>query len=285
MKKSLIILTFITTLMACNDEKKQTIVDKYIEYANTNNIIDMDSLISQDFKFYSGKNISDKTDFIKPIDNKFVVTHFKRNIINQEKTDSIFKIKLEMTDDFITNLGLEPFYREQEFHINKDNKICLIYTLKESAPKNYTAKINMFYQWANDNYKVIYDKMIELSENGENFGNELNFLFAKLKSEGIDVLDKYKTKDIDNNSSNIKIRSISTVDFSKSLIGKSKTQIKEMYGKPCYTQDITGYIFWYYGSLHCDESYVTIINEDTGASVPQAQIQFSGDIAIAVNYL
>lgn len=79
-------------------------------------------------------------------------------------------------------------------------------------------------------------------------------------------------------------QSISLADFKKSVEGKSKNQIKEMYGNPCQANEYAGTKLWYYGRICSGNSKrIKIINEDTGDEVSMVQIQFYDTIAHSIN--
>lgn len=298
MKKIFLSLIIVTIFFACNNEnpqnKKESIVRKFIEYANTGNISGIDSLLSKDFKLYSDTTIINRDLFLDKVESEPIIANFKRQIVEITTTENIVKTKEEMTDDYINNLNIEPKYRKREYHINENNKINSIYNIETYEPENYKLTVNKFLSWANEHYKTIYDKMIELAKKEENYDNELNFLLAKIKNEGIEILEK--NEDVENSKTNTEVEStktqenkkvnyITTTMFSKSVIGKTKSEIKQKYGKPCLAQTLSEYLFWYYGSLHCGKSRTVIYNEDSEKEVMQAQIQFSGNIATAVNYM
>ena len=290
-------LIICTTFFVCNSVKSQNnnenIVKKYIEYSNTGNNVGIDSLLSKDFKFYGDTMILERDEFFSTFGSMPIIANFKRQIVKTEYSENIVITKEKMTDDYINNLNIEPMYRKREYHINENNKIYLIYNIETYVPKEYKSTVNNFLSWANENYKIIYDRMIELAKKQENYDNELNFLLAKIKNEGIEILEQNEV--VEKPKANTEIKStktqgnktvnvISTTMFSESIIGKTKIQIKQKYGLPCEAQTLSEFEFWYYGSMYCGENRTVIINVDSEKEVMLAQIQFSGNIATSVNF-
>lgn len=110
-----------------------------------------------------------------------------------------------------------------------------------------------------------------------------SFMKTIVKENKLFVLDKINENPKSTQVPKKNIR-ISTTKFSKSVIGKTKDQIKQKYGKPCEAQNVSFYNFWYYGSLYCGKNRIVVFDEDSEKEVSQVQIQFSGDKATAVNY-
>jgi len=297
MRKLFLSLIVSITILGCNSEKSQDknekIIERYIEYTNIGNRVGIDSLLSKDFKLYSDSNIIERDDLLNTIVAAQFNANFNRQIVEISHVGNIVKTKENMTNDYINTFNFEPMYRTREYHIDENNKIQSINNIEQYEPENYQQKVDKFHAWANENYKQIYDKMIKLESKGENYNSELNYLLSKIKNEGIEIienneLDKNQEKNSEIESSktqeNNEVKYISTTLFSKTVIGKTKSQIKEKYGKPCYVQTLSVYLVWYYGSLHCGKNRTIIYDEDSEKEVSMAQIQFSGKVAITVNY-
>jgi single-stranded DNA-specific DHH superfamily exonuclease len=139
-----------------------------------------------------------------------------------------------------------------------------------------------------------YDKLQmqieQLKNENERLLTELNDYKNIDKEIDAEVKSSKSKTEIKSNRTqeNKKVKSISTKKFKKSVIGKTKGQIKDLYGKPCQTQTISGIgNMWYYGHSSCfkDKNRTIIYDEDSEKEVSQAQIMFSGDIATTVNFM
>lgn len=69
-------------------------------------------------------------------------------------------------------------------------------------------------------------------------------------------------------------------EFKEIVIGKSKAEIKGLFGNPDEAQDLMGMKLWYYRQ---SSGKIKIINEDTEKEINMVQIQFNGDTASSVN--
>lgn len=278
--KQLIYILIVIVFFSCNTEKKvkskEDIIREYIGFVNKGDKNNIDLLTSFDFKLYNDTVITKKNDFlkkiIKPIANR------KVKIIQVETIDAIVKTTEGISDDFTNYFKTDTIKRIREYHFSDSNLIKSINNVEIVTPTDYLKIQKKFGFWAKQEYPNFYKKMEKRVKDNKSISDETKYLLSKLQENGFDAL---------NNIDLIKIRAkkqkqiqkkdyITTTSFRKFAMGKSKKELKNRFGNPCYTQQITGLgLVWYYGELYCNNSRIIIFDKDSKQEVMQAQIVFS----------
>jgi hypothetical protein len=289
MKKLFLLISSSIILFSCGSEKtttksKEEIVKTFIDYCNKKEINNIDSLTSSDFESLFDTTTTKKSKFLDQIATNINTSNQKTKIIESKTIKDIVKTKEIISNDVTDLLEIEPFSRVREYHFNENNKIKFVHTLEWNPSPNYNAIQNKFMLWARDNHSALFNNLQEKFKEGKNVDEERKVLLLKIREVGIQVLEEPETSKQIVEEKETSSKYISATDFRKSVVGKTKKQIKKKYGKPCYSQTISHMLIWYYGSTHCGASRTIIYDDDTEKEVSMAQIQFSGDIATGVNY-
>lgn len=187
MNKYLILFVIIACIGCTGENLNEITLRSFIGALNRNEISDIDTLLTVDFKYVSDSETKDKRQYIEDATKQD--TTYKIEIVKVSESGNVLKVKSNLTNYAIRTLEMKPMVREREYHFDENHKIKAIYLVNFHSLPEHQNFDKYFGVWAVLYYPEMANSLKAKMANNEDYFEERHLLLLKLKHDGLQMLD------------------------------------------------------------------------------------------------